>query len=186
MGDLTGQLYQGVRQSRTLIVRDDYVVDFFQVQSAEPHDFAWLVHVDANPTESSVRELRTTSFPTNAPWSYLKSPKRAGTESASLWESCEHNGKQLRLDVQADGPVEIVQCGFPRDDGDNPEIVPTRLLRRRGTSAYWLAIYRLNAKQGAALELRARPVHLQSFELEITLAGKRNVHVMPALASQTN
>ncbi len=46
MGDRAGLLYPGVSQLRTCLVRDEYVLDFFQVSSAGPHDLDWIVHVD--------------------------------------------------------------------------------------------------------------------------------------------
>ena len=36
IGDLAGRLYPGVRQVRTMIARDEYVLDVFQLESPTP------------------------------------------------------------------------------------------------------------------------------------------------------
>ena len=55
IGDLNGRLYEGVRQLRTLIVSEGWVLDFFQAASTAPLEFAWLTHVDGEAAGGTLR-----------------------------------------------------------------------------------------------------------------------------------
>lgn len=179
IGDLKGRLYEGVRQLRTLIVTEGYVVDLFQAASAAPREFAWVTHVNAEPDGGSAVAANTVAWPAAAPWSYLRDPRGAGSASQA-WE-CFSNGKQtFRLDVLADGPAEIVHCGFPRDDSPGSLTLPMRLFKRHGTNAWFLAVYRLGAKPGPA-ELKVAPTN--AVKMTVTLRPGKEVlaHTTPRL-----
>jgi len=179
IGDLQGRLYEGVRQLRTLIVTDGYLVDLFQAASAVPHEFAWLTHVNGEPAGGSAVATNTVAWPAAAPWAYLRDPRGAGSASQA-WE-CFSNGKQtLRLDVLADGPAEIIHCGFPRDDSPGSLTLPMRLFKRHGTNAWFLAVYRLGAKPGPA-ELKVAPAN--AVKMTVTLRPGKEVlaHTTPRL-----
>lgn len=178
MADPRGRLYPGVRQMRTLIVRRDYVLDFFQVRSEALHDYAWVVHMDGEPAHNSLTNWTGTTFPTNAPWSYLLSPRRAPTPSA-YEEKFTHAGQAMRLDLRCDGPAEVVQCGFPADDSPNPKPLPMRLVQCRRTGAWFLAVYCLGSE-------RAEPVAVETgkprtWEIMLNVSGKTARHSVPSL-----
>jgi len=42
--DYQGLLYEGIKQSRTICVRPEYVLDIFQVNSDINHDIHWIIH----------------------------------------------------------------------------------------------------------------------------------------------
>jgi hypothetical protein len=178
--DLNAQLYPGVRQLRTLIVRPDYVLDFFQAQSGAPHEFAWLTHVDAASLGGSIKTSNRLALPPDMPWSYLRAPGTTVTSNLA-WECFAHDKSLLRLDVLSDGPLEVVQCGFPRDDSPSPPTLPMRMLRRRGPSVWFLAVYRLVAKPEDAVSLKVGPGELQSLEVSVTQGGKTQSHRIPLL-----
>jgi hypothetical protein len=179
-GDLSGQLYPGVRQLRTVIVRDDYVLDFFQVVADSPRAFAWLLHVDGTRAAGSVKESQTATLPPGAPWSYLQAP-RVSQAPDRVWECFAHAGRRLQVDALADGPLEVVTCGFPRDDSATPAVLPMRMLRRHGTKAWFLAVYRLVSEPGQRTALEARPGALDTMELAFTPGEATHRHVVPGL-----
>ena len=125
---------------------EGYVLDFFQAASAAPHEFAWLTHVDGEPAGGSLRATNAVTWPSGAPWSYLREP-RGASATGQVWECFSDGDHTLRMDVLADGPAEVVHCGFPRDDSpaapDHPDaplqapgnqrVVPGRLPPRAET-----------------------------------------------------
>ena len=180
IGDLQGRLYDGVRQLRTLIVSDGWVLDFFQAASTAPHEFAWLTHVDGDPAGGALRATNTIAWPSGAPWSYLREP-RGASATGQVWECFSDGDHTLRLDVLADGPVEIVHCGFPRDDSPTPRTLPMRLFKRHGTNAWFLAAYRVVAQSGDPAELKVLPAGPEQLDITLRVAGKVFQHTVPRL-----
>ncbi len=80
----------------------------------------------------------------------------------------------------ADGPAEIIHCGFPRDDSPGSLTLPMRLFKRHGTNAWFLAVYRLGAKPGPA-ELKVAPAN--AVKMTVTLRPGKEVlaHTTPRL-----
>ncbi len=180
IGDLQGRLYDGVRQLRTLWVCKDYVLDFFQAASDSPHEFAWMTHVDGEPAGAGFRPTNTVTFPAGAPWSYLRDPAGART-TGQVWECFSDGRHTLRLDLLADGPAQIVRCGFPRDDSPSPQTIPMRLLERQGTRAWFLAVYRIVAKADEPAELTVTPVGAEKAEITLRMRGEVVHHTVRQL-----
>ena len=176
-GDLHGRLYDGVRQLRTLIVSDGWVLDFFQAASAAPHEFAWLTHVDGEPAGGALLATNTIPWPSGAPWSYLREPRGAGA-IGQVWECFSNGDHTLRLDVLADGPAEIVQCGFPRDDTPASQTLPMRLFKRQGTNAWFLAAYRIVAKPGDPAELKVLPAGPEKMDIALRVGERLFQHTV--------
>lgn len=47
--DCKGLLYEGVRQARTICVRQQYVLNIFQVASNTTHNIHWILHTIGRP-----------------------------------------------------------------------------------------------------------------------------------------
>ena len=180
LADLHGRLYDGARQSRTLIVTPEYVFDFFQVGSAAPHDFTWLTHVDGQRVASSLAATTPVHLPAEAPWSYLREPQSAGSTN-NYWELFSDGKNRLRVDVLTDGPAEITHCGFPRDDSSSPETVPMRMVRRHGTNAWFLAVYRTVGRPNQALTLAVEKSSRGQFDISMRAGRKTIRHEVPRL-----
>ena len=180
IGDLHGRLYEGVRQLRTLIVSEGWVLDFFQAASAAPHEFAWLTHVDGEPAGGALRATNTIAWPSGPPWSYLREP-RGASATGQVWECFSDGHHTLRLDLLADGPAEIVHCGFPRDDGPAPGTLPMRLFKRHGTNAWFLAAYRIVARPTDLAELKVLPAGPGQMDITLRVGGRLFQHTMPRL-----
>jgi len=179
IGVRQGRLYEGVRQLRTLIVTEGYVLDFFQAASGVPHEFAWLTHVDGEPASGSVRATNTATLPSGAPWSYLRNARGGGTTN-SVWECFSDSNQTLRLDLLADRAAEIVHCGFPRDDSSTPKTVPMRLIKRRGNTVWFLALYRLGASLRTP-ELKVVPAGTGRMTVSLRLDEKLLQYTVPGL-----
>ncbi len=169
IGDLNGRLYRGVRQLRTVAVTKDFVLDFFQAASDAPSEFAWLTHVDGERIGGSPAPREPVSLPKDAPWSYLRNP-RAVVASGPAWEAFRvpAGGGQgtsgvssvsrpfFRMDLQSDAPMDVIQCAFPKDDSASPELMPMRIFKRHGTSAWFAAVYRTGDQPPESCSLSVR------------------------------
>ena len=155
------------------------MLDFFQAASTAPHEFAWLTHVDGEPAGGNVHAINTVSLPPGAPWSYLRMPSSASS-TGQVWECFSDGPRTLRVDVLADGPVDVVHCGFPHDDSPGSPTIPMRIFGRQGNATWFLAVYRLGAKPGPA-ELKVAPAGTAGMTVTLRLDEKVVQHTVPRL-----
>lgn len=181
LGDLDGRLYDGVRQLRTVIVREDYVLDVFQIESKDEHRYAWLTHVDGTPGESSVGAWTPESLPEESPWPWLRDAEAAdvGQEYA---ETFTHAGQTFRLDLGSDGPVRAIRCAFPRDDSDSPATYAMRLAERYGKTAWFAAVYQLGEGGPSPATVWIEGADLGRYDVRIAIDGRETGHLVPRLA----
>lgn len=180
-GDRHAQLYPGVRQLRTLIVRDSYVLDFFQATSAESHSFSWLTHVDGESVASSVQDWQPAELPRQGPESYLRQPRHAPIKER-FWEIFSHQNKLFRLDLLTQGAEEVLACGFPRDDSPDPDTIPMRMVQGKGSTAWFLALYRRVNRTDEPAELNVVPGELNTWRVSLRLGSEEVLHTLPQLA----
>ncbi len=184
IADLEGHLYPGVRQMRTLIARPGWVLDFYQALSDTAHDYAWMTHVDAEPAGGSLTHWAQTALPAKAPWSYLREPQRASAPTGACWEAFTREGHTLRVELTSDGPVEVVRCGFPRDDTPHPATLPMRLVECRRPAAWFLAVYRFAPTAAPSLDVEVRPAGTEQWEIRTREGGLDSKHRVPRLPSR--
>ena len=191
-GDLKGQLYPGVRQLRTVIVTTNYIVDFFQVQSDQARQVAWLTHVDGTSVDSSMHDLAPTKLPAGAAWSYLRNAQ-AGEAEKHYSETFRHGSvpQQFRLDLWSDNPLQIVRCEFPLNETENSETIPMRLAQTQAAKTWFLAVYRVGPPSGA-LEAKVEVGPLNTWKISLSnragLPGKAGsqidaTNIVPRLPS---
>jgi hypothetical protein len=164
-----------------LVARDDYVLDCFQAASAKEHDYVWMTHIDGKPVACAVGRWQEHTLSAEAPWKYLRNPRRAPSEG-TYWEVFEHEGRRFRLDVVCDGPIEVVTCDFPLDDSDSPATMPMRMIRARRPIATFTAVYQSGNQAPAEAKIELVPDVLDTFQSRITIAGRGTVHRIPRLA----
>ena len=181
IGDLAGRLYPGIRQLRTIIARNEYVLDFFQLESPLAQRYTWLLHVDGIPKASSVTRWVDKPLPAAGPWKYLRDGKEASSLS-SYWEVFEHEDRRFRVDLVSDGPVEIVRCGFPADDTSRPATLPMLLISASRPKAWFAAVYRTAAGPADTADIALQDDVLQSYLATLTVQGKTFTHRVPKLA----
>lgn len=186
-GDLSGQLYPGVRQLRTVIVRPEYVVDFHQARAEGPRQFSWLVHVNGEARSQPGFGLEPVQLPQAAPWRYLKEARRAqiGRHYAEVF-SAPHDasrpGSVLHLDLWSDQPLEVVQCRFPLDDRPEADTLPMRLARCQGPQVWFLALYRLGGAEPGPTRATVQPGEMQTWLVQLQLGPQPFSHVLPRLS----
>jgi hypothetical protein len=181
MADLEEQLYPGVTQMRTCIVRPEYVLDFFQVAAGEPRDLAWMVHVDGQSERNrNTAPGENLVFPTVSPWKYLKSPERIA-RTDRYGETFRDGNSTLRIDVLSSQPQDIVRCGFPQSDREGAPGTEMRMLQSNAAQAWYAAVYRKAADAALPLECAVTAGELGNWTVAIQFPGRRFVHRVPKL-----
>jgi hypothetical protein len=181
IGDLAGRLYPGVRQLRTIIARNEYVLDFFQLESPTAQRYTWLLHVDGVPKADSATRWVDKPLPKAAPWKYLRDMKQA-SGSCPYWEVFAHEDRRFRVDVASDGPVEIVRCGFPVDDTSRPATLPMLLIGASRPKAWFAAVYRTAVGPADTASIALEDDVLQSYLATVSVQGKAFTHRIGKLA----
>ena len=183
MGDLDGRLYPGVRQLRTLLVRDDYVLDVFQVEAEEAREFTWVVHVDGDAQTSSIGDWEATTFPEGPPWNWLREPERALESVDTYAEGFQAENARFHLDLVTDAPATMLRCGYPRDDGPTPDTYATRMVRRNGASAWFAALYRTDSDL-EPVQLRLEEAPMERYAVVLSIGEQTHRHIIPQLAAR--
>jgi hypothetical protein len=181
IGDLAGRLYPGVRQLRTIIARNEYVLDFFQLESPLAQRYTWLLHIDGTPQVNAVAHWVDKPLPGAGPWKYLRNMKQA-SGSSPYWEVFEHQGRRFRVDLVSDGPVEIVRCAFPADDSPRPALLPMLLVSASRPKAWFAAAYRTEVGPADAAKIALQDDVLQSYLATLAVRGRTFTHRLPKLA----
>lgn len=186
-GDLSGQLYPGVRQLRTLIVRPEYVLDFHQARADGPRQFSWLTHVNGEAPTRPAIELQPVHLPQGPPWRYLTEARvgQAGshyTEAFAAPRDVSRPGLVLQLDLWSNQPLEIVHCRFPLDDGPRADTLPMRLARCQGSQVWFLALYRLGGAEPVPARATVQLGEMQTWQVRLQLGSQTFSHVLPRLS----
>lgn len=161
MGDLNGHLYEDVKQLRTCIVTDDYVLDVFEVKADGVHDIAWITHVDAQPDKIFDSRWQHTKWPqreqskdidrtflnntTVTSWSFL-SDKQTSQTTRQFWETFVNGDKHFRMDVVCSEPAMYVKTQFPLDESAPDKQMPMRLIEAKADNIVYAALYRISDK----------------------------------------
>ena len=119
-------------------------------------------------------------MPAQVPWTYLQSPERWALQS-NYWETFQNGDGKFRVDLAASAPQEVIACGFPRDERDPRNVVPMRIFHSQQTHAWYAAVYRSGTHVDEPLALQVTPGELQSWRIEIQVAGQRYLHRIPQL-----
>lgn len=181
IGDLAGRLYPGVRQLRTVIARNEYVFDFFELESSRAQRYTWLFHVDGVPKADSAASWGDAALLGAGPWKYLRDMRQASGTSP-YWEVFQHDEQQFRVDLVSDGPVTIKRCSFPADDTSRPATLPMLLVGASRAKAWFAAVYRSGAGPADGAKITLQDDVLNSYLATLTIRGKTFTHRIPKLA----
>lgn len=181
MGDSTSLLYPGVRQLRTCIVCDDYVIDVFQIKADQPHDISWATHVDAEAVDCFKSDFKSFNLPEDGPWRFIEANDISGFGEV-FWETFYHEGKHFRMDVFSGYPAQYARCSYPLTEGKSPQYIPMRLVTCHGSEAFFAAVYRVGDEAMACpVEFKVNEVMADSWQLDIQYDEKLFKHRIPRL-----
>jgi len=139
--DLDGWLYPGVRQSRTVCVTDDYVLDVFQVVAEQPHQICWIVHTIGHPDQVDTPvELTPRQIRRPGPARWLRTC-RAAESDESVWFEFSQDGVRFRITLAAEPATEFLCCGYPLTDEPDCPTTPLLLVQRQANRTVFAAVY---------------------------------------------
>ena len=183
VGDSADLLYPGVRQLRTCIVRDDYVVDVFQVKAGEAHDIAWTTHIDAELHDCFVSEFGPASQPANGPWQYIQTDDISAPTN-TFWETFSHDGAFFRMDVASSQPSQYTRSRYPTVEAAPQEYIPMRMVGCHAAEATFVAVYRTgDAVITSPVEIEIGDASEGNWMLGIVSQGVTNEFTIRDLAS---
>ena len=141
VADDRGLLYAGIRQSRTVIVRDDYVLDVFQVVGDSPHDIAWIIHTIGDPViqwcsvQQSPGEVEIPG-----PGSWLRD-LRVGVTDEAIRMRWSEDDVHLGMTMAAQPGTKVMTCGYPSSDEPDCPMTPMIIIERHQASTIYAAVY---------------------------------------------
>jgi len=141
VSDKTGLLYEGIRQSRTVLVRDEYVLDVFQVVGSTPHDIAWIIHTigDGVSQRCSVQQSPA-KIEVPGPGSWLRD-FRVGATDGEIRMCWSEDDVHLGMTMAAEPGTKVITCGYPWSDEPNCRTRPMTIIERHKTSTTYAAVY---------------------------------------------
>lgn len=183
VGDSGDRLYPGVRQLRTCIVRDDYVVDVFQVKADEAHNIAWTTHIDGEVYDCFDSVFGSANLSTNGPWQYIQADD-VSTPTNIFWETFSHSGKFFRMDVASSQTAQYTRCRYPLLDTDPSQNIPMRMVGCQAAEATFVAVYRTgDAAITAPVEIKIGEASGESWLLGVVCQGATNEFAIRDLTS---
>ncbi len=155
--DPIGLLYEGVRQSRTAIVTDDYVLDVFQLSAHAPRTFHWITHTlgaHESLKSSPAPQPCARKLPASGKW--LRDLRQAACDETIRIELSE-DSVQLRITIAAQAGTVLLTCGYPLTDESDSPLSPMILLERKAKSTVYAVLYQAGRGDLPQLELKSMP-----------------------------
>jgi len=179
--DFKGLLYEGVKQSRTIVVTSEYVLDVFQIAAETEHDIKWIIHTIGTPdSQRSSVELKPAEVKLPGPGSWLRDFCAATTDRPIRLEWSE-DSVNFAMTMAACPETQLITCGYPTTDEPNCPTTPMLLVERRAATTVYAAVYQ--AKRGQLPEAQIRQVEDADDRLAFHVAGPwgRRKHFVPRL-----
>jgi hypothetical protein len=134
-------LYEGVRQSRTICVRPEYVFDVFQIVSASPHDIHWIAHTTGKlQSQNTSVALEPAQIKIGGPGRWLKDFHTGKSDDRIRIEWTE-DSVRFRMTMAAEAGTIVSTCGYPQSDEPDSTTIPMVLFERRAANTIYAAIY---------------------------------------------
>jgi hypothetical protein len=182
MGDLNGHLYEGVRQMRTIIATDDYVLDVFEVAADSERDIAWVTHIDADENQIFQTKWQQSQWIDQTPWSFLKG-KEISSKAESFWETFTQDGKHFRIDLIVDNQAKYIKTNYPTTQG---KYIPMRMIEADGVRrAMFAAVYRVSSEPiTSPIEINIKKGIGENIEILFQRNGRRFSHRVSSLSEE--
>jgi len=183
--DKKSLLYDGVRQMRTVAMTADYVLDVFQVKCAKPSQIDWVMHVlnekaslpaNSNPVLS---ECEPFPLPEAGAWRWLRDARSFAPTGPVRLEWREGEGR-VRLQMLDPGAERIILCGFPYSNEPDPPTIPMVIVRKRGKTAVFAALW-LTGNAIKKATLSQLPAHDELLVYQVDADGRQRRHLVPLL-----
>jgi len=179
--DRKGLLYQGVKQSRTIIVRPEYVLDVFQIASDEPHEIHWITHTFGNlQNQKSSLQLNPSEFRLPGPGHWLRNFTEAKSDN-DFWIAWQEDDVRFKMTVAGVPDTRILSCGYPQTDLPDCPLIPMLLLERRAKKTIYAVVYQVGGGKLPNLEIKFLNEQNGKLIYQVTGHWGKQKHLVPKL-----
>lgn len=199
--DRKGILYDGVRQSRSITMTPDYVLDVFQVDVGEkPRQIDWIAHImdenasmeaESNPVLAKCEPFK---LPETGAYRWLRDAKsvtlnahaatqpaapKAGGEDLLALEFQDRNDR-LGLRLLNPQMERLVLCSYPVNDKPDSGNIPMLMARTNAPKTVFVAVW-LVGDATKDVQVKTMPDHEGRLVYQVTANGKTREHQVPKL-----
>jgi len=155
--DDKGLLYQGVRQSRTVCLRRQYILDVFQVVSDSSHQIDWIAHTFGQlDQQKSTIKLQPANIHIDGPGQWLRDFQQADSDGEIRMQW--HDGAvKFRMTLAGQPGTKVILCGYPQTDEPNCPTIPMVLVRRQAAKTTYAVVYQAAADNIPEVHLQGLP-----------------------------
>lgn len=179
--DLKGLLYDGVRQSRTITVTADYVLDVFQISGEGEHNVKWIIHTMGAPSsQKSSIELKPVAMTLPGPWAWLRDFRAATTDGDICLEWSE-NSVNFAMTMAGERGTRLISCGYPTTDEPNCPTIPMVMVERRAAGTVYAAVYQAGKEGVGDSHIERLTDSEERLVFEVAASGGERKHFVPRL-----
>ena len=179
--DYEGLLYEGIKQSRTICVRREYVLDVFQVNSDIKHDIHWIVHGIGKPeSQKSSPALEASTMKLPGPGKWLRD-FRVGESNDEIQIEWSGDSVRFRIVMASEPGTKIISCGYPVTDEPNCSTIPMLLVERQAACTIYAVVYQADKKE--LPDIHVKPLAAVDGRLVYQVTGPwgKRRHLIPKL-----
>jgi len=179
--DRKGLLYQGVKQSRTIIVRPEYILDVFQIVSDQPHEIHWITHTFGSlQNQKSSIPLKPSEFRLPGPGHWLRDFSEAKSDN-DFWIAWQEDDVRFKMTVADQPDTRILSCGYPQTDQPDCPLIPMLLLERRAKKTIYAVMYQVGKKELPNLDINFLNEQNGKWIYQVGTPSGKNKHRIPKL-----
>lgn len=179
--DLKGLLYEGARQSRTIAVTADYVLDVFQISAQTEHDVKWIIHTIGTPDgQKSSVELSRAQIKLPGPGSWLRDFQAATTDHLIRLEWSE-DAVRFAMTMTGVPGTRLITCGYPTTDEPNCPATPMVLVERHAAATVYAVVYQAAKRQLPTVRIEQLEDAADRMIFKLSGPWGRREHSLPRL-----
>ncbi len=144
--DDDGALYPGVRQRRTVVVLDEYVLDVYWSVGDGSHRHTWLVHVPlaSAATTLSVSCGEGSPWPVGREFAWVRGLRQGATDETWTAE-WDVEGVAFRATFAPHPGTRVIAADFPRTQGFDAPPIPLLGVEREAEATVFVVLYQAGA-----------------------------------------
>jgi hypothetical protein len=179
--DHQGLLYEGIKQSRTICVRPEYVLDIFQVNSDINHDIHWIIHgIGSLESQKSSVPLERSKMNLPGPGRWLRDFK-SGVSSEEIHIKWSEDSVRFEVILAAEPKTKIISCGYPQTDDPNCSRIPMLLVGRQAARTIYAVVYQVSKSKLSNIHITPIGTQDGRFAYRVTGPWGERRHLIPKL-----
>jgi len=179
--DFKGLLYEGVKQSRTIVVTSEYVLDVFQITAETERDIKWIIHTIGTPdSQKSSVELKASDIKMPGAGSWLRDFRTATTDRSIRLEWSE-DSVNFAMTMAGAAKTRLITCGYPTSDEPDCPTIPMILIERRASATVYAVVYQATRQQLGEIQIERLEDANDRLIFQVVGSWGRCKHFVPRL-----